>query len=99
MKLSLSKGAVVLASAAIVVAAVTVAGCSSNKGSSDAPATSSQPAPAAPSGEAEHGEATETVAPAATVAGIWTQIDDEQTKLTTAIQNGQLKDVHHLAFG
>lgn len=89
----------VAASAAVVI--VVVAGCSSNKSPSDTPAASSQPAPpaATPSGEAEHGEPTVTVTPAGTVGEIWTQIADEQSKLSTAIQNGQLKDVHHLAFG
>jgi hypothetical protein len=101
MNLNLRKWAVVLASSAVVLAAVAVAGCSSNKGSSDAPAAASQPAPApaTPSGEVEEGESTGTVTPAGSVAEIWTQIGDEQTRLTVAIQNGQLKDVHHLAFG
>jgi hypothetical protein len=39
------------------------------------------------------------VMPAGTIAEIWTQVADEQGKLSAAIQNGQLKDVHHLAFG
>jgi ABC-type glycerol-3-phosphate transport system substrate-binding protein len=88
-----------LVAATSMVALVVLAGCSS-KQESNAPATTSHPAPpaAAPSGEDEHGETVEKVAPAATLAGIWTQIADEQSKLSTAIQNGQLKDVHHLAF-
>lgn len=86
---------------AAVIGVLVLAGCSSKKSQSEAPAASSQAAPeaAAPSGEAESGERAETVTPAATVAGIWTQIGGEQSKLSTAIQNGQLKDVHHLAFG
>ena len=76
-------------------------GCSSKKSESYAPAASSQAAPQAtvPSAEAERGESKETVTPAGTVGEIWTQVADEQGKLTAAIQNGQLKDVHHLAFG
>lgn len=55
---------------------------------------------AQPSGEAaKHVEGGETTAPAGTVAGVWAQITAEQEKLSAAIQNGQLKDVHHLAFG
>ena len=52
-----------------------------------------------PSAEAEHGETGEAVKPAGSIAGIWTQIGEEQAKLSAAIGNGQLKDVHHLAFG
>ena len=86
---------------AAVVAFVALAGCSGNKSQSEAPAASSQAAPeaAAPSGEAEHGESAEAVTPAGSDGEIWTQIGDEQGKLSAAIQNGQLKDVHHLAFG
>ena len=73
-----------------------LAGCSSNKSQSQEPAPSSQ---AAPEAAAPSGEAAETVKPAETAGGIWDQIGDEQHKLTEAIQNGQLKDVHHLAFG
>ena len=99
MNVNLRKWAVVVA-AATSVAVVVVAGCSSKKSQSSAPAASSQAAPqaAAPSGEAEHGESAEAVTPAGTIGEIWTQIGDEQSKLSTAIQNGQLKDVHHLAF-
>ena len=81
---------------AAVVGVLVLAGCSSKKSESEAPAASSQ---AAPSAEAERGESAEAVTPAGTVGEIWTQIGDEQSKLSTAIQNGQLKDVHHLAFG
>ena len=85
---------------AAVIGVVVLMGCSSNKEKSEAPEASSQAAPgvAAPA-EAEPGESAETVKPAATVAGIWTQIGVERNKLSAAIQNGQLKDVHHLAFG
>jgi hypothetical protein len=83
------------------IGVLVVAGCSSKQSTSEAPAASSQAAPqtAAPSGTAEHGESAEAVTPAGTVGEIWTQIAGEQTKLTAAIQNGQLADVHHLAFG
>ena len=81
---------------AAVVGVLVLAGCSSKKSESEAPAASSQ---AAPSAEAERGESAEAVTPAGTVGEIWTQIGDERGKLSAAIQNGQLKDVHHLAFG
>lgn len=86
---------------AAVVGFLVLAGCSSKKSESEAPAASSEAAPeaAAPGDEAEHGESAETVTPAGTVGAIWTQIGDEQSELSAAIQNGQLKDVHHLAFG
>jgi hypothetical protein len=90
---------VVMVAASVFV--VVVAGCSSNKSESAAPAASSQAAPpeAAPSAETEHGESAVAVTPAGSIGELWTQIGDEQNKLSTAIQNGQLKDVHHLAFG
>ena len=86
---------------AAVIGVVLIAGCSSNKSQSEAPAASSQAAPqaAAAGGENDHAESVETVTPAATVTEIWAQIEGEQGKLSAAIQNGQLKDVHHLAFG
>ena len=90
---------------AAVIGVVLLAGCSSKKSESEAPAASSQAAPqaapqaAAPSGEGEQGESAEAMTPARTVAGILAQIDSEQGKLAAAIQNGQLKGVHHLAFG
>ena len=80
---------------AAVVGVLVLAGCSSKKSESEAPATSSQ---AAPSVEAERGASAEAVTPAGTAGEIWTQIGAEQSKLSAAIQNGQLKDVHHLAF-
>ena len=86
---------------AAVIGVVLLAGCSSNKSKTEAPAASYQSAPqaAAPSAESEHGESSESLTPAGTVVEIWTQIKGEQSKLSVAIQNGQLKDVHHLAFG
>ncbi len=101
MNMSLRKWVMVAAAAAMVIAAMAVAGCSSNKGSSDAPAASSQPAPAesAAAGGAGHEMSPDMVMPAGTIPEIWAQVAGEQTKLTAAIQNGQLKDVHHLAFG
>jgi hypothetical protein len=83
---------------AAVIGALVLAGCSSNnKSQSEAPASSSPDA--APSAATEHGESGEAVTPAGTVGEIWTQIADEQSKLSAAIQNGQLTNVHHLAFG
>ena len=96
MSLNLRKWAVVVAAAGALFVVI-LTGCSMKKTESGAPAASSQAA--APSAEAEHGESAETVTPAGTIGEIWTQIGDEQSKLSAAIQNGQLKDVHHLAFG
>ena len=87
--------------AAAVIGVVLLAGCSSKQSSSETPAGSSQattPA-AAPNGASEHGEPSEAVAPAGTVSEIWSQIESEQGRLATAIQNGELKHVHPLAFG
>ena len=88
----------------VLVAAALLAGCGQRKGASETPPQASQRAtpeqPAAPSAEtSEHGEAGEKVTPAETPKEIWAQITAEQDKLASAIQNGQLKDVHHLAFG
>ena len=103
MKTNARNGAMWLAVLATVtaVAGVALSGCSSKQGTSEAPAATSQATPEAtmPSAEAEHGEAGEAVKPAGSIAGIWTQIGEEQAKLSAAIGNGQLKDVHHLAFG
>ena len=100
MKLEWQKAVTTLGALMLVSAAVMVSGCSSEKPGAEAPAGSTPAAAMAESSETyEHGEATETMKPAADIAGIWTQIGDEQTKLSAAIQNGQLKDVHHLAFG
>ena len=86
---------------AAVVGVLLIAGCSSNKSESGTPNTSAQAAPQtpAPGAAVEGGETAEAVTPAATVPEIWNQIGAEQGKLSAAIQNGQLKDVHHLAFG
>ena len=87
--------------AAVVIGAALLAGCSSNQSKTDVPAASSRATPqaTAPSGETEHGEAAEALPPAGTTTEIWSQITAERAKLSTAIENGQLKDVHHLAFG
>jgi hypothetical protein len=85
---------------ASVIGVLALVGCSSNQSKSEAPAASSQTSETpAPSGQAEHGESAEAIAPAGTVGEIWAQIGDEKGKLAAAIENGQLKDVHHLAFG
>ncbi len=101
MNMNLRKWAVVGAVAAILLAAMALAGCSSNKGTSETPAAASQSAPSAeaPSAEAGHEMTPGMMMPASTIPEIWTQIGEEQGKLSAAIQNGQLKDVHHLAFG
>ena len=87
-----------------LIAAAFLAGCGQKKGESEAPSQASQQA--APGQQAataaetsEHGEAGEKIAPGETPKEIWAQITAEQEKLASAIQNGQLKDVHHLAFG
>lgn len=103
MKTNVRNGAMWLAALAAmaVVTGVALTGCSSKQGPSEAPAATSQATPeaAAPGAESEHGEAAEAVKPAGSIAGIWTQISEEQAKLSAAIEGGQLKDVHHLAFG
>jgi hypothetical protein len=87
--------------AVVLIAAIAAFGCSQKKDEAAAPPVAQQaPAPAAPSGEAaEHEENSPTVTPAGTLPEIWAQIEGEQGRLSSAIQNGQLKDVHHLAFG
>ncbi len=103
MKTNMRNGVlwVVALAAVTMVAGVALTGCSSKQGASEAPAATSQATPeaAAPGAEAEKGEAAEAVKPARSIAGIWTQIGEEQAKLSAAIEGGQLKDVHHLAFG
>ena len=70
-------------------------GCSSSKTTTttvtERAETSSEAAPQA--------EAEAVLVPANTVSGIWTQVEGEQGRLATAIQNGQLSDVHVMAFG
>ena len=85
---------------AAVLGTVLVAGCSSNNSKTETPAASSEGTSStpAPSAGGEQGESTVAVTPAGTVTEIWTQIEGEQGKLSAAIQSGQLKDVHHLAF-
>ena len=91
----------------MMIGAAALVGCSQEKTESVAPAAEAHPAPAAtgapaagaPAAMEKTAETGETVQPAATAAEIWTQIADEQGKLSTAIQNGELKNVHHLAFG
>ena len=84
-----------------LIAAISAFGCSQKKDEAATPPVAQQPpAPAAPgSGTVEHDESGPTVTPAGTVPEIWAQVQGEQGKLSAAIQNGQLKDVHHLAFG
>ncbi len=82
------------------VGAILLGGCSP-RAQTETPAASSRgtPAAAAPNADSEHSEPAVTVTPAGTVAGIWAQVGAEQARLSTAIENGQLKDVHPLAFG
>ena len=89
------------AAVATIAAVVVLGGCSSNESQSNAPVASSQETPqtAAPGGDAGDAMPSEMATPAGEVGEIWTQIAEEQGKLSAAIQNGQLKDVHHLAFG
>ncbi len=83
---------------ALVIAGLVAIGCAQKKTESETPPAARQGAPAG--GEAAEQEQTgATVTPAGSVTEIWTQIDEEQAKLSAAIENGQLKDVHHLAFG
>jgi len=78
--------------------ALALFGCAQKKEEAATPAATQQPA-AEPAGEAtEHGEEAASITPAGTVPGIWAQVEDERGKLKTAIDNGQLKDVHHVAF-
>ncbi len=82
------------------IAALVVVGCSQKKRESASSPEVQQAAPqAAANGEVkEQGESGPTVTPAGPVQEIWTQIAEEQVKLSATIENGQLKDVHHLAF-
>lgn len=71
-----------------------VAGCSSGVRRTDSHADAQHSAD-----HAEHAEAVESLTPAATVPGIWSQIEAEQKRLAQFIDNGQLDQVHHVAFG
>ena len=89
--------------AVAVMGALWVIGCGQRESKSSSPGAASQQPTAqqpAPTGEAAEQEgAGAKVTPAGSVGEIWTQIASEQKHLSDAIQNGQLKDVHHLAFG
>lgn len=79
-------------------APLAVMGCGGQKAQEETPPAAQQAAPL--SGEAAgHEAAGAPVTPAGSVQEIWTQIAEEQAKLSAAIESGQLKDVHHLAFG
>jgi hypothetical protein len=81
----------------LVIAGLALLGCAQKKTESETPPAAQQ---VAPGGEAaEHEEGGPIVTPAGSVPEIWTQIGAEQAKLAAAIENGQLKAVHHLAFG
>ena len=75
-----------------MMGALWLVGCGQKQSESSAPPVTA--------GEAAEPEASgEKITPAETADAIWGQIAQEQNKLSAAIQNGQLKDVHHLAFG
>ena len=76
-------------------------GCSQKKNEAAAPLVGEGAGKAAPAPtEAkEYESAGPAVTPAGTVAEIWLQVETEQSKLASAIENDQLKDVHHLGFG
>ncbi len=86
---------------AVVAGVLVIMGCSSKGSQSETPAASTQGTPpaATPAGEAEEGAASAGVVPAATIGEIWAQIGNEQARLSAAIQNGELKGVHLIAFG
>ena len=93
----------VLAVAVAVVAPLWVVGCGQRESKSSTPGADSQQPTAqqsAPTGEAAEQEGAEAkITPGGSVSEIWAQIVEQQNKLWAVIQNGQLKDVHHLAFG
>ncbi len=86
---------------AAVVGASCLVGCGQKQSASSAPPAASQQSTAQPAGESaeEYGESGENIASANTTKEIWGQVLAEKDKLSAAIQNGQLKDIHHLAFG
>ena len=89
--------------AVAVMGGLWLLGCGQKQSESAAPQAASPQAAAqaaAPAGEAaEKEESGEKIAPAGTVKEIWAQVTQEQSKLAATIENGQLKDVHRLAFG
>jgi hypothetical protein len=86
---------------AAVVGVLVLVGCSSNKSQSEAQEEASEKSAktVAPRGADASDGTSGAVTPAGTVAEIWTQIANEQGKLSAVIQNGELEDVHHLAYG
>lgn len=88
----------------LLIAALAAAGCGKKapEETTQAPAevTPAVQAPSAgqESGHGDHGAPVPPVTPAATADAAWDQIAAGQKKLEAAIQNGQLADVHHLAF-
>lgn len=92
--------------ALLVAGTLWLLGCEQKKRESQAPQEAPRqvqpPGNAAESGgrgDAERGGRGDTTTPAGSIAGIWTQIDAEQEKLSAAIQNGELRRVRHLALG
>ncbi len=85
-----------------LVAIVLLAGCSTKR--QDSTETSAQSSrettPAAEGHETdEQLQSGMSTVPAGDVAELWSQLEGEQGKLKAAIENGELKSVHHLAFG
>lgn len=84
--------------AVAALGALLLAGCSSSKTTTTTTETGTT-SQSSPESAAPHAESEAAVVPANTVAGIWAQVQSEQARLSTAIQNGQLSDVHVMAFG
>ena len=81
---------------ALLVSGVALAtGCAQKKNETANPA----PASDSPAVVSEHGETEEKVVPAPTVEGIWAQVLEKRSQLNSVVENGQLTEVHHLAFG
>jgi hypothetical protein len=83
----------------VATALVTLAGsgCSQKKSASETPPVAEQPPSQAPA-PGGHAQSETTATAAGSVQEAWTQIAAEQGKLSAAIQDGQLKAVHRLAF-
>lgn len=82
------------------IGALAVVGCGAQKAQEETAQTPPVQTPAAgqETGHGDQGAPAQPVTPAGTADAVWDQIAGEQKKLEAAIQNGQLADVHHLAF-
>jgi hypothetical protein len=83
------------------VGVLALVGCSQKKNEAAAPPVGEPAGTAAPADTeaTEHESGGPGVTPAGTVAEIWVQVETEQSKLASAIENGRLRDVDQLAFG